>query len=376
MYQLNDDKMLFKSQEVHSDGGYSFYNHLYNSDGSDIDQQYNSGTSIGHHEENVIDHHHKSGSDIDHQFESGSSINHHYESGSNIDHHYESSSNIDHHYESGSNIANHFDDNANEVYHRSDLEGIYNHLNTNDDSNDEGPHAVYHRSNLPVSSNQAYNSPAGSSSDRSYENHHISSHSNYDHLSPSSSHHSNDHSLSSYSEHDHDIEEGNNYSNGQGYHSQASSPYPDNHINSKHRDQFMAKPDVYQYYDFESNQNDAPTKNSFPKPEKSFEEKAIYIPNFGQPTLQSKKSEIENADIEYADVHFYDDFDDYGMEAEFENELRRLTEGRDGLGDTSSRQFKERLEYYNEDDHAAKVFVIGEDFGSDTDFHYDSGYVY
>merc|ERR1712029_784434 len=61
MYQLNDDKMLFKSQEVHSDGGYSFYNHLYNS-----------GASIGHHEENVIDHHHKSGSDIDHQFESGS----------------------------------------------------------------------------------------------------------------------------------------------------------------------------------------------------------------------------------------------------------------------------------------------------------------
>ena len=246
MYKLNEDKMLFKSQEVHSDGGQSFYNHLYNSDGSDIDQQYNTSPVIDHHEE----------SDIGHQYESGSSIDHQ------------------------------FDEDTNEVYHRSDLEGIYEHLNSNDGSSDVGQEAVYQRSVLPDHNEHSYHSSSASSSDRNYENHIVSSQfsggqTNYNHHSSSSPYSSNDQedpSLSSYTDHEHEVEEGHEYLSGQTYHSKSSSQYPDNHINSNHRDQFMAKPDVYQYYDFDSSPHEALKKNPYPGTKKSYEDKPVYIP--------------------------------------------------------------------------------------------------
>ena len=82
----------------------------------------------------------------------------------------------------------------------------------------------------------------------------------------------------------------------------------------------------------------------------------------------------EDDDIEYADVQFYDDFDDYGIELEFENELRRLTEA---VEDERGRDGAQGRGYYGESDLRPQVYVgTSEDYGEDTDFHYASDFDY
>ena len=71
---------------------------------------------------------------------------------------------------------------------------------------------------------------------------------------------------------------------------------------------------------------------------------------------------------------FYDDFDDYGIEMEFENELRRLTEVEEDESNGARSGGQESG--YPGSDLRPRVYVGGGDYGEDMDFHYPSDFDY
>ena len=153
------------------------------------------------------------------------------------------------------------------------------------------------------------------------------------------------------------------YQQSQEYPPTSPSSYPPGHIDSDSRDQFMANPDVNQYYDFNALKTREPviTENTYSKNYETIPEKKKkpYIPTFGQPREYNVVSydgediinKFSDENIEYADVHLYDDFNDYGMEEEFENELRRLE-------DVEADDFQPSPK-----DNLGRVYIDGRDSG-------------
>ena len=194
-----------------------------------------------------------------------------------------------------------------------------------------------------------------------------------------------------------------------GQHSELSGPgshydHP-GHVDTSHTDQFRADPDVSQFYHFQSekNEQEGPQVPYIPSYARAAEtdgdHHSVQGENYSHyppsqtdrrapppvyEELNHSKQRFENRftqsvdDIGYPDVQFYDDFDDYGIEMEFENELRRLTEavedesgqarsggqGRGSGGDPGS-------------DLRPRVYLGGSrDYGEDMDFHYPSDFDY
>ena len=170
------------------------------------------------------------------------------------------------------------------------------------------------------------------------------------------------------------------------------------HIDSRDRDQFRAEPDVRQYYHFHSQQSEgetpAPYIPSYARGSDIGDKENYqhYIPAEGghrdPPPVYEEPHHSEQIlnrfsqggdDIEYPDVQFYDDFDDYGIELEFENELRRLTEADEsGLARSGGHggQGGQGLRYPGSD-LMPRVYVGGgHDYGEDIDFHYPSDFDY
>ena len=173
-------------------------------------------------------------------------------------------------------------------------------------------------------------------------------------------------------------------------------PGPGPHPASGLRDQFGAEPDVREYYHFQSEKNEregaqVPYIPSYARAAETDgdnypvqENNQHYAPaqtdhRAPQPVYEElhhsehrSQDRFSGDDIGYPDVQFYDDFDDYGIEMEFENELRRLTEVEDESGARSGGQ--ERA--YPGSDLRPRVYVGGGDYAEDMDFHYPSDYDY
>ena len=158
---------------------------------------------------------------------------------------------------------------------------------------------------------------------------------------------------------------------------------------------FEAEPDVTQYYHFQSQQSQrkAPYIPSYARAgenagdyhsvhgERVKENYQHYQPaqsdDRAPPPVYEKildRFSDGDSDIEYPDIQFYDDFDDYGIEMEFENELRRLTEVEE---DDGGRERSGGQRGYLGSDLRPRVYVGGsEDYGEDLDFHYPSDFSY
>ena len=168
---------------------------------------------------------------------------------------------------------------------------------------------------------------------------------------------------------------------------------------------FEAEPDVTQYYHFQSQQRKSPQAPYIPSYARASEnEGGDYHSVQGEPVQENYQhyqpaqsdhrsspppvyeedhhsektlnrfSQGSSGDIEYPDVQFYDDFDDYGIEMEFENELRRLTEV---VEDERGRERSGGQRGYLGSDLRPRVYVGGsEDYGEDLDFHYPSDFSY
>ena len=143
---------------------------------------------------------------------------------------------------------------------------------------------------------------------------------------------------------------------------QASSVYPSNHILNQARDQFSGQPDVNQYYHFDDQHSEKESgrdKHTEREYHESSEDTPSYYSTQGQhtqreylesgqdtPSYYSRQDEASHQTygksgpryqdsfndhhIEYSDLDLADDYEDYGMEIEFEKELNRIEHG-DGL---------------------------------------------
>ena len=266
MYKYGDQKdspLYFKSQEVRPEG-FSYYNRVYHSDGSDLgrDTQHG-GPDIGGSGVGDVPHYHGHGGH-------GSGEPAHY-GGSDIE---------DGSHHGGSGIGG--------VTHRgghdiggSDTAGHYEGYTHGGDHHYGDPGAGgHHRSD-------GHDGGAGGS---------------YDYPAQEDSHAS-------------------------------PSVYPSNHIDSRSRDEFMAEPDVHQYYHFDTHHRESPPaaevsaqySSSPPGPDPS------YVPHYGHQQRQHSDrgtdvvenilNRFDDVEAEYADVLLYDEFDDYAMELEFEADM-------------------------------------------------------
>ena len=163
------------------------------------------------------------------------------------------------------------------------------------------------------------------------------------------------------------------------------------------RDQFGAEPDVREYYHFQSEKNErevaqVPYIPSYARASGTDgdyhpvqENNQHYLPAqtdlIAPPPVYEELNHSEHRsqdrfsgdDIGYPDVEFYDDFDDYGIEMEFENELRTLTEVED---DESGARSGGQGRGYLGSDLRPRVYVGGGDYAEDMDFHYPSDFDY
>ena len=176
----------------------------------------------------------------------------------------------------------------------------------------------------------------------------------------------------------------------------SSGPGP--HSTSGLRDQFGAEPDVREYYHFQSEKNErevaqVPYIPSYARAaETDGDYHSVQENNQHYPPAQTdhrapppvyeelhhsehrSQNRFSGDDIGYPDVQFYDDFDDYGIEMEFENELRRLTEVEEDESNGARSGGQESG--YPRSDLRPRVYVGGGDYGEDMDFHYPSDFDY
>ena len=113
------------------------------------------------------------------------------------------------------------------------------------------------------------------------------------------------------------------------------------------------------------------------------DDKQIQVPIFSSQSTSSRpKAHVErnsytddlDYNAEYIDAKFYDDYDDYGMELEFENELRRLeVEAEVNFHERPVFSGGERLEeHYNQRDDSVYIDIDARDDETGLVFHYDT----
>ena len=136
--------------------------------------------------------------------------------------------------------------------------------------------------------------------------------------------------------------------------------YPSHHIMNNNRDQFSAQPDVNQFYHFDEHQQQhqgyTEHNTQYYSREKEEEDDAGVSPYYSKPeddspdrdrtsyysrrdqddlsqynenhvSVPTYEESFSNSQIEYADIDLSDDYDDYGMEIEFEHQLNRMEDG-------------------------------------------------
>ena len=156
----------------------------------------------------------------------------------------------------------------------------YNRIYNGDGSHNDHSSSSSNGHNFPTNDERVFKS-----SDDQYQptssNHH-DQHDQHDHFSSSNGHEIHDHN--------------------------SFAPYPPHHIDSQARDQFMAHPDVNQYYDFgnkdtqdkeifQTNHNEVynPPREELKKTQPS---RQPYVPTFGQPRQYDSRQYRENHDMD------------------------------------------------------------------------------
>ena len=194
-----------------------------------------------------------------------------------------------------------------------------------------------------------------------------------------------------HNEHEHIVNAPHFEDGGSQYQHLPSVPsYSTNHIDSNKRDQFMAQPDVSQYYDFHANSEQEQSQSYQASSSDSYysDDKQFQVPIFSSQSTSSRpKAHVErnsytddlDYNAEYIDAKFYDDYDDYGMELEFENELRRLeVEAEVNFHERPVFSGGERLqgvpleEHYNQRDDSVYIDIDARDNETGLVFHYDT----
>ena len=190
-----------------------------------------------------------------------------------------------------------------------------------------------------------------------------------------------------------------------GQHSGHVSGLGSQYDHPSHTDQFRADPDVSQYHHFhsEKNEQEGPQVPYIPSYARAAETDGDYhsvqgqknYPHYPPPQtdrrapppvyeeLNHSEQRLENRftqgddDNGYPGVQFYDDFDDYGIEMEFENELRRLTEAVEDESGQARSGGQGRGSGDPGSDLRPRVYLGGsQDYGEDMDFHYPSDFDY